>query len=153
MDENLNKNNSHSIGPCIVKNGTLYDYFRQPIKEPTVLLDIGENTVVLLKYGTKDKVKNYYKNMLSKYMKSDLLNKLGFDKIDKIKLILFNESKIDKIKLISFDESQNAKYTVDEICAFINWVNNTIYTKDLAICISSEEQMHKKLNELMEIGF
>lgn len=144
MDENLNKNNSHSIGhsmgPCVVKNGILYDYFKQPIKDPTVLLDIGENTVVLLKYGTKDKVKNYYKNMLSKYMKSDLLDKLGFDKID-------------KIKLISFDESQNVKYTVDEICTFINWVNNTIYTKDLAICISSEEQMHKKLNELMEIGF
>lgn len=48
----------------------LYDYFKQPIKDPTVLLDVSGNTVVLLKYGTKDKVKNYYKNMLEKYMKS-----------------------------------------------------------------------------------
>lgn len=140
MDKNLNKNNSHSIGPCIVKNGILYDYFEQPIKDPTVLLDVGGNTVVLLKYGTKDKVKNYYKNMLEKYMKSDLFFKLGLDKID-------------KFKLISFNVSSDAKYTVDEICTFINWVNNTIYVKDLAICISSEEQMHKKLNELMEISF
>lgn len=144
MDKNLNENNSHSIshsiGPCIVKNGILYDYFKQPIKDPTVLLDVGGNTVVLLKYGTKDKVKNYYKNMLEKYMKSDLFFKLGFDKID-------------KFKLISFNVSSDAKYTVDEICTFINWVNNTIYAKDLSICISSEEQMHKKLNELMEIDF
>ena len=77
--------------------------------------------------------------MLEKYMESDLFFKLGFDKID-------------KFKLISFNVSSDAKYTVDELCTFINWANNTIYTKDLA-CISSEEQMHKKLNELMEIGF
>ena len=127
MDKNLNENNSHSIGPCIVKNGILYDYFEQPIKDPTVLLDVGGNTVVLLKYGTK-------------YMESDLFFKLGFDEID-------------KFKLISFNVSSDAKYTVDEICTFINWANNTIYVKDLAICISSEEQMHKKLSELMEIGF
>ena len=82
----------------------------------------------------------YNKNMLEKYMKSDLFFKLGLDKID-------------KFKLISFNVSSDAKYTVDEICTFINWVNNTIYVKDLAICISSEEQMHKKLNELMEISF
>ena len=50
MDKNLNENNSHSIshsiGPCIVKNGILYDYFKQPIKDPTVLLDVSGNTVV-----------------------------------------------------------------------------------------------------------
>lgn len=137
----------HQNGPCTVSYGSMYGFNGSIIEHPTVILDIPKDTeeiVTLHKYGSEDKIKPLYDEMQSKYKAH------GFDEMaESLTLISFNTL----TGFANYDKMTQAKFTTDEICTLINWLNNSIYVKSFIEFIQSDEAaMHKHLAQLASFG-
>lgn len=139
----------HENGPCKVSYGSIYGYSGCMIEQPiSIIIDIpeDENDVITVhKYGTQSQLQPTYDRIQSQYRKN------GFDNIaDNLVLITFNAIS----GFADYDKMTNAKFTTDEICTIINWLNNTIYAKSFhAFTQLDEPAMHARLRELAEFGF
>lgn len=138
----------HQNGPCTVSYGSMYGYNGCMIEHPAIILDIPKDTeeiVTLHKYGPEDKIKPLYNEMQSKY------KALGFDEMaESMTLISFNIL----TGFADYDKMTQAKFTTDEICTLINWLNNSIYAKNfIEFTQSDKAAMHAHLAKLASIGF
>lgn len=139
--------NAHRNGPCTVSYGSMYGFNGCMIENPSVLLDVDmeDDRVVLVKYGPKDGIKEYFDNMVQRYKAN------GFDNlVDSLRFISFNTL----TGFPEYDEMTKAKFTTDEICTMINWLNNHISAHQLNDLFTADEStMHERLKQLAEIGF
>lgn len=135
----------HRHGPCKVMHGSIYGFNGCMIENPAVVFSMNDNDFVIYKYGPRDKLQTYYDNAVQKYLNN------GFEDMAKeLQILSFSV----QTGFIDYDKTTNAKFTVDEICTFINWMNNSIPVKRFQELISSsEEGMHERLAELSELGF
>lgn len=135
----------HENGPCSVQYSSIYNFRMIEIDDPAILIDTSGDTVILLKYGNKDMVMDYYDTVTDKYAA------IGMNEFcSGMHVIVFNV----KSGFAHYDDVTKAKFTVDEACTLINWLNNHILTSQLTELLESDEStIHGKLHELAEIGF
>jgi hypothetical protein len=140
MSEELHKN-----GPCTVIDGSLYDFNLNIVENLSVIIDVSGEVLTLLKYGEKEMVSEYYQLMIDRYTEVRL-----YDMIAGIQFISFDV----ETGFCDYDKMTKAKFTVDELCTLLNWMHNSISTKQFIELINSNEDfIHKKLKELSELGF
>lgn len=138
----------HENGPCTVSYGSMYGYNGDMIEHPAVILDMSqdpEEILILHKYGPEDKIRPLYEEMQAKY------KAFGFDEMaESLTLISFTTI----TGFPDYDKMVQAKFTTDEICTLINWLNNCIHVKSFTEFMQSDEAaMHARLAQLASFGF
>lgn len=140
----------HQNGPCTVSYGSMYGFDGCMIEQPAVILDMSDkddsnSILTLLKYGSHERIKPLFEHMRTKYKSA------GFDEIaDNLTLISFNTV----TGFADYDKMTNAKFTTDEICTLINWMQNVIPVKSFIELIESDETtIHERLAQLASFGF
>lgn len=140
----------HQNGPCRVFQGNMYGFNGYIIEHPSVILDMSDKDkpdgiLILLKYGSDEHIKPLFEDMREKY-KSAGLNKIA----DNLTFISFNTV----TGFANYDRINNAKFTIDEICTLINWMQNAISAKSFIELIESDETtIHERLAQLASFGF
>lgn len=101
------------------------------INDMCIIVD--KETGVLLKYGDKEKsdIIKYYETMC------DSLAKIGLD---------------NTYDLITFDRYKG-NLSIDDICTIVNYGLNAHSERFLNIFTLSEEDLHKRINELKKYGY
>lgn len=140
---------SHQNGPCTVSYGSIYGITGTTIEDPAVIVDMSDDDddaiLTLIKYGSKKMIDDVYNKMHETYVKA------GFHEMaDNLTVLSFT--------VISgfpdYDKIFNARFTSDEICTLINWMNNCIPMKHFKTFLGmNETEMHDHLKHLEEIGF
>lgn len=137
----------HKNGPCKVQYGSIYSFSGNMIEQPAVILDISKDPtdiLTVLRYGSAKDIKSTYDVMHDRYTRA------GFTEMaENLTMITFDTV----TGFTDYDRMTGAKFTTDEICTLINWLNNAITIKDFNALFESEETAHKKLEQLMSFGF
>lgn len=146
-----NKNKPHQNGPLKTEYGSIYGFNGNMIENPAIILDIPEETdddseiITLHKYGNAEDMQKIHKTMLAHYINA------GFDDMAKsITLIEFNTL----TGCADYDRFSGAKFSTDEICTLINYLNNSITIRQFKELFEGEEMhIHERLAKLASFGF
>lgn len=146
-----NKNKPHQNGPLKTEYGSIYGFSGNMIENPAIILDIPGETdddseiITLHKYGNAKDMQKIHKTMLANYINA------GFDDMAKsLTLIEFNTL----TGCTDYDRFSGAKFSTDEICTFINYLNNCITIRQFKELFEGEEtHIHERLAELASFGF
>lgn len=121
------------------------------IENPAIILNIHEDAdddseiITLHKYGNAEDMQKIHKTMLAHYINA------GFDDMAKsLTLIEFNAL----TGCADYDRFSGAKFSTDEICTFINYLNNSITIRQFKELFEGEEMhIHERLAKLASFGF
>lgn len=146
-----NENKPHQNGPLKTEYGSIYGFNGNMIENPAIILDIPEEAdddseiITLHKYGSAEAMQEIYKTMYARYANA------GFDDMAKsLTLIEFNTL----TGCADYDRFSGAKFSTDEICTFINYLNNCITIKQYKELFEGEEtHIHERLAKLASFGF
>lgn len=146
-----NKNKPHQNGPLKTEYGSIYGFNGNMIENPAIILDIHEDAdddseiITLHKYGNAEDMQKIHKTMLAHYINA------GFDDMAKsLTLIEFNTL----TGCADYDKFSGAKFSTDEICTFINYLNNSITIRQFKELFEGEEtHIHERLAKLASFGF
>lgn len=132
----------HECGPCTISNSKLISYNKEVICNPAILLDVCDNTVVLLKYGEQDFINDYYNSMVNGYLE------LGCSSFIE-HLTIINLSDALQFNVIA----DKGLLTLDEVCTIINWLSNHPSEKVIKEKLGDGCTIHDNLKQLSLLGF
>lgn len=146
-----NENTLHKNGPLKVEYGSIYGFTGNMIENPAIILDIPDESaddseiVTLHKYGNTESMQKAYETMHTRYENAGCE-----DMVKSLTLIVFNV----QTGFADYDKFSGARFSPDEICTLINYLNNSITIKQFReLFYVEEDRMHARLAELASIGF